>query len=34
MTAKRAFWAIDVDKTPVSNGYGIQFFKDAWEIVG
>ncbi|XP_070049980.1 uncharacterized protein [Nicotiana tomentosiformis] len=31
---KQAVWAIARDKAPGPDGYGSQFFKDCWEIVG
>nr|XP_009767960.1 PREDICTED: uncharacterized protein LOC104219026 [Nicotiana sylvestris] len=31
---KAALWAINGDKAPGPDGFGSQFFKDGWEIVG
>lgn len=31
---KEAIWSIDGNKSPGPDGYGSQFFKDNWEIVG
>lgn len=31
---KEALWGIDGTKTPGPDGYGTQFFKDSWSIIG
>nr|XP_016515172.1 PREDICTED: uncharacterized protein LOC107831887 [Nicotiana tabacum] len=31
---KKVLWSIPEEKSPGIDGYGIQFFKDAWDIVG
>ncbi|XP_060210905.1 uncharacterized protein LOC132637908 [Lycium barbarum] len=31
---KKAMWEIKGDKTPGPDGYGSQFYKDSWDIVG
>lgn len=31
---KKALWSIRGEKSPGIDGYGSQFFKDAWTIVG